>query len=54
MQWHSIRRNIELGLEIQGVTAAKHQAAAKDLLEWCHLKRFADHQGLHRMFSSEG
>ncbi len=54
MQWRGIRRNIELGLEIQGVSAAKRQVVVKDLREWCHLKGFADHLGLHEMFSSEG
>jgi NitT/TauT family transport system ATP-binding protein len=35
MPWRSIRRNVELGLEIQAV--------AKDLLDRCHLQGFADH-----------
>ena len=43
MPWRSIRRNVELGLEIQGVAAAKRQAVAKDLLDRCHLHGFADH-----------
>lgn len=43
MPWRSIRRNIELGLEIQGMPAAQRQTIAEDLLNRCHLQGFADH-----------
>ncbi|MBH3429609.1 ABC transporter ATP-binding protein [Pseudomonas alkylphenolica] len=43
MPWRSIRRNVELGLEIQGMPAAKRQPIAEDLLNRCHLQGFADH-----------
>lgn len=43
MPWRSIRRNVELGLEIQGVAASAREAVANDLLERCHLKGFTEH-----------
>jgi NitT/TauT family transport system ATP-binding protein len=43
MPWRSIRRNIELGLEIQGMPATERKAIAEDLLSRCHLQGFADH-----------
>ena len=43
MPWRSIRRNVELGLEIQGVPAATRQKVALDLLDRCHLNGYADH-----------
>ncbi len=43
MPWRSIRRNVELGLEIQGVDIATRATVANDLLERCHLKGFAEH-----------
>lgn len=43
MPWRSIRRNVELGLEIQGMPAARRQPIAEDLLKRCHLQGFADH-----------
>jgi NitT/TauT family transport system ATP-binding protein len=43
MPWRSIRRNIELGLEIQGMPAAQRQTIAENLLNRCHLQGFADH-----------
>jgi len=43
MPWRSIRRNVELGLEIQGVPSATRQKVALDLLDRCHLNGFADH-----------
>lgn len=43
MPWRSIRRNVELGLEIQGMAAAERAPIANDLLERCHLQGFADH-----------
>ncbi|MFK0314226.1 ABC transporter ATP-binding protein [Pseudomonas sp. NPDC090233] len=43
MPWRSIRRNVELGLEIQGMPAAQRKVIAKDLLKRCHLQGFADH-----------
>ncbi|MDR6713132.1 NitT/TauT family transport system ATP-binding protein [Pseudomonas hunanensis] len=43
MPWRSIRRNVELGLEIQGMPAAQRKVIAEDLLDRCHLQGFADH-----------
>ena len=43
MPWRSIRRNVELGLEIQGMAAAQRKVIAEDLLNRCHLQGFADH-----------
>jgi len=43
MPWRSIRRNVELGLEIQGMPAAQRKVIAEDLLKRCHLQGFADH-----------
>ncbi len=43
MPWRSIRRNVELGLEIQGIPAAQRKVIAEDLLNRCHLQGFADH-----------
>ncbi|WP_263142102.1 ABC transporter ATP-binding protein [Pseudomonas sp. RIT-PI-AD] len=43
MPWRSIRRNVELGLEIQGMAAAERRVIAEDLLDRCHLQGFADH-----------
>lgn len=43
MPWRSIRRNVELGLEIQGMAKEQRKAIAEDLLNRCHLQGFADH-----------
>lgn len=43
MPWRSIRQNVELGLEIQGMTPAERKVIAEDLLNRCHLQGFADH-----------
>ncbi|MBB4821988.1 NitT/TauT family transport system ATP-binding protein [Pseudomonas alcaligenes] len=43
MPWRSIRRNIELGLEIEGRPARERRAAAEQMLQKCHLDGFADH-----------
>lgn len=43
MPWRSIRRNVELGLEIQGVAAAQRRAVAERLIDKCHLAGFGDH-----------
>jgi len=43
MPWRSIRRNVELGLEIQGMPAAQRKVIAEDLLKRCHLQGFTDH-----------
>ncbi len=43
MPWRSIRRNVELGLEIQGRAASDRKVIAQDLLNRCHLQGFADH-----------
>ncbi|MFJ4154038.1 ABC transporter ATP-binding protein [Pseudomonas sp. NPDC089752] len=43
MPWRSIRRNVELGLEIQGMPAAQRKVIAEDLLKRCNLQGFADH-----------
>lgn len=43
MPWRSIRRNIELGLEIEGRPAAERRAIAGEMLDKCHLTGFGDH-----------
>lgn len=43
LPWRSIRRNVELGLEIQGVGASQREQRALELLQTCHLTRFAGH-----------
>ncbi|WP_028628858.1 ABC transporter ATP-binding protein [Metapseudomonas resinovorans] len=43
MPWRSIRRNIELGLEIEGRPAAERRAIAEEMLHKCHLTGFGDH-----------
>lgn len=43
MPWRSIRRNIELGLEIEGRPAAERRAIADAMLDKCHLSGFGDH-----------
>ncbi|MFC3608207.1 ABC transporter ATP-binding protein [Stutzerimonas tarimensis] len=43
MPWRTIRRNIELGLEIEGVPAARRAEVANELLAKCHLDGFGDH-----------
>ncbi|HEY6611942.1 MAG TPA: ABC transporter ATP-binding protein [Pseudomonas sp.] len=43
MPWRSIRRNIELGLEIEGRPAAERRAIAEAMLNKCHLAGFGDH-----------
>ena len=43
MPWRTIRRNVELGLEIDGVEPTERRRIAESLLERCHLKGFGDH-----------
>jgi NitT/TauT family transport system ATP-binding protein len=43
MGWRTIRQNVELGLEIDGVDAEKRKAIALDQLKRCHLAGFEDH-----------
>lgn len=43
MPWRSIRRNIELGLEIEGCPAAERRDRAEQMLQKCHLAGFGDH-----------
>jgi NitT/TauT family transport system ATP-binding protein len=43
MPWRSIRQNVELGLEVQGMAAAERHPIAEELLNRCHLQGFADH-----------
>lgn len=43
MPWRSIRRNVELGLEIQGIPSSQRKVIAEDLLKRCHLQGFIDH-----------
>lgn len=43
MPWRTIRANVELGLEIDGMPPAERRRIAESLLERCHLKGFGDH-----------
>ena len=43
LPWRSIRRNVEFGLEIQGLPAAGRKERALALLARCRLTQFADH-----------
>jgi NitT/TauT family transport system ATP-binding protein len=42
--WRTVRRNVELPLELQGWDKAKRRARALDLLEMVQLAEFADHR----------
>ncbi len=42
--WRTVRRNVELPLELQGWEKAKRQARAMELLEMVQLADFADHR----------
>lgn len=43
MPWRTIRANVALGLEIDGVNPKERQRVADELLAKCHLKGFEDH-----------
>jgi NitT/TauT family transport system ATP-binding protein len=43
MPWRTIRDNVSLGLEIDGVASDKRQRIADDLLAKCHLQGFEKH-----------
>jgi NitT/TauT family transport system ATP-binding protein len=43
LPWRRIRENVELGIEIRGMSSAERRARAEKLLERCHLKGFGDH-----------
>ena len=43
LAWRTIRKNVEFGLEIQGVPAAERMERAMDLLGKCRLTGFEDH-----------
>jgi NitT/TauT family transport system ATP-binding protein len=43
MPWRTIRDNVALGLEINGVSMKERQRVADELLAKCHLKGFEDH-----------
>ncbi|HWP13978.1 MAG TPA: ABC transporter ATP-binding protein [Ramlibacter sp.] len=43
MPWRTIRANVELGMEIDGVRAAERRGRAETWLERCHLNGFAQH-----------
>lgn len=43
MPWRTIRRNVELGMEIDGVPATERRRRADEWLARCHLAGFADH-----------
>jgi len=43
MPWRTIRANVELGLEIEGVAARERKTVADELLAKCHLKGFEEH-----------
>ena len=42
--WRSVRRNVELPLELQGWDSARRKARAMELLEMVQLSDFADHR----------
>jgi NitT/TauT family transport system ATP-binding protein len=43
LPWRTIRRNVELGLEIRKVASNERKARALELLAKTHLSKFADH-----------
>jgi len=43
LPWRTIRENVELGQEIQKVSAAERRPRAEALLKRCHLSQFIDH-----------
>jgi NitT/TauT family transport system ATP-binding protein len=43
MPWRTIRANVELGMEIDGVPKAQRRERADALLARCHLQGFGDH-----------
>lgn len=43
MPWRTIRANVELGMEIDGVPAARRKEVAMQQLERCHLGGFENH-----------
>jgi NitT/TauT family transport system ATP-binding protein len=43
LPWRTIRENVELGLEIQGVASAERQRRATALLKACRIADFAGH-----------
>jgi NitT/TauT family transport system ATP-binding protein len=43
LAWRTIRKNVEFGLEIQGMQAAARKERAMDLLHKCRLTGFEDH-----------
>ena len=43
LPWRTIRKNVEFGLEIQGMAAADRRARAMALLEKCRLSGFENH-----------
>lgn len=44
LDWRTVRRNVELPLELAGWDRAKRQARALELLEMVQLQEFADHR----------
>lgn len=42
MPWRTIRKNIEIGLELEGTPANKRKEIAEKFLEKCHLTGFGD------------
>lgn len=44
MDWRTVRRNIELPLQVQGVPRAERRARADEMLELVRLTAFADHR----------
>ena len=43
MPWRTIRANVELGMEIDGLPADQRRRVAEAWIERCHLHGFADH-----------
>lgn len=43
MPWRTIRKNVELGMEIEGTNKEERRRKADELLKKCHLGGFGDH-----------
>jgi NitT/TauT family transport system ATP-binding protein len=43
MPWRSIQKNVELGMQVQGISATERRERAARMLERCQLKGFGSH-----------